>query len=270
MCKSTIGGCFSDLSNQSSSQQKGRHGCVELLSEKERDSCQRNSNGNTKRRRNRHPRSSLLNCCYNDMCNHIDDQHTRSLMNETESFDSLHQISRVEESHLGDSGYGSADVWFKAATIAVPICGAVIVVALIVLAVKMLRAESHSNANHKLGCSYISSNNYHEKNYETSQNLLQKRYVGQGSTPIFFDDPRRYHRAPIVIQNKEMNRTRYNVLGQQQQQQQPAIPAGVHRCFASGCKNTNLEQSSCPEIGYYENGGLIDKRNLTSEFVSNK
>lgn len=47
--------------------------------------------------------------------------------------------------------YTESEVWFRAATIAVPICGAVILLALIGLAVKLLRTESSTNANHKLG-----------------------------------------------------------------------------------------------------------------------
>lgn len=50
-----------------------------------------------------------------------------------------------------DNGYSSADVWFKAATIAVPICGAVILFALIALAIRILRNEAQSSSDYKLG-----------------------------------------------------------------------------------------------------------------------
>lgn len=44
----------------------------------------------------------------------------------------------------------SAEMWFKAATIAVPICGALILVLLIVLAVRLLRADSQHQRASKL------------------------------------------------------------------------------------------------------------------------
>lgn len=50
-----------------------------------------------------------------------------------------------------ENGYNNADVWFKAATIAVPICGAVILFALIALAVRILRNEAQSSPDYKLG-----------------------------------------------------------------------------------------------------------------------
>lgn len=51
-----------------------------------------------------------------------------------------------------ESGYANSDVWFKAATIFVPICGAVILFVLIALAIRLLRAESaYNSADYKLG-----------------------------------------------------------------------------------------------------------------------
>lgn len=44
-------------------------------------------------------------------------------------------------------GYNSNEVWFKAAIIAVPICGVVILFLLIFLAVKILRTDSMSASN---------------------------------------------------------------------------------------------------------------------------
>lgn len=48
-------------------------------------------------------------------------------------------------------GYADSDIWFKAATIAVPICGGVILLVLILLAVKILKAETSDTSVHKLG-----------------------------------------------------------------------------------------------------------------------
>lgn len=39
-------------------------------------------------------------------------------------------------------GYTSAEVWFRAATIAVPICGALILLVLIALAVRILQSDA--------------------------------------------------------------------------------------------------------------------------------
>lgn len=47
--------------------------------------------------------------------------------------------------------YSNSEVWFRAATIAVPICGAVILFVLIALAVKILKSEHQNSAIHKLG-----------------------------------------------------------------------------------------------------------------------
>jgi len=51
------------------------------------------------------------------------------------------------------SGAAAADrlaVWFRAATIAVPICGALILLMLIALAVRILRTDSQIERNSKL------------------------------------------------------------------------------------------------------------------------
>jgi len=47
--------------------------------------------------------------------------------------------------------YSDSEVWFRAATIAVPICGAVILFVLIALAVKILKNENRNSLHHKLG-----------------------------------------------------------------------------------------------------------------------
>lgn len=46
-------------------------------------------------------------------------------------------------------GFTSSDVWFKAAIIAVPICGIVILLVLILLAVHILKTESSLENNYK-------------------------------------------------------------------------------------------------------------------------
>lgn len=47
------------------------------------------------------------------------------------------------------SSFTSSDVWFKAAIIAVPICGVVILLVLILLAIHILKTESSLENNYK-------------------------------------------------------------------------------------------------------------------------
>lgn len=47
--------------------------------------------------------------------------------------------------------YTNSEVWFRAATIAIPVCGFVILMVLVVLALKILRSESRDDPNQKLG-----------------------------------------------------------------------------------------------------------------------
>lgn len=99
---------------------------------------------------------SLIFCCYHDMCNHVDSPQTKNLINNTLLADTLDNSreSRLSQ-HIEDAhqplDYSNSQVWFRAATIAVPVCGAVILFVLIALAVKILRSENQNSVNHKLG-----------------------------------------------------------------------------------------------------------------------
>nr|CAD7575106.1 unnamed protein product [Timema californicum] len=155
MCKSQGGGCFSDLTGYLDVY-KARHGCVEMLERERQQQCHS-------------PRPPLL-CCYKDMCNHVDSPEARLRFNETfivhptEIRTSISPSSAVElnttsalanyatEAGLLNTSEGTRlynsqqsnannEIWFKAATIAVPICGAMILVVLIALAIKILRKE---------------------------------------------------------------------------------------------------------------------------------
>lgn len=136
MCKSAQGTCFSEVVDHSDLS-KTRHGCVELLS---RPSNECITHPNAKARV-----SPSLMCCNEDMCNYID------------KLEIWIQVTKLNESYTGVSGGGNGndgssyfgqdaalrqDVWFKAATIAVPICGIFILILLVVLAVRMLRKDS--------------------------------------------------------------------------------------------------------------------------------
>lgn len=63
-------------------------------------------------------------------------------------------VTRTElydDSQTSTSGNAINDDWFKAATIAVPICGALILFVLIALAVKILKTEGVNDQASKLG-----------------------------------------------------------------------------------------------------------------------
>ncbi|XP_050311123.1 uncharacterized protein LOC126746783 isoform X2 [Anthonomus grandis grandis] len=143
MCKSSSGGCFSDLVNSTkTATYRARHGCIEYLTEAQRYECPiGDKDGQIHRIEGRR---SLMVCCTNDMCNHIDNPTTRSLFNST--LDADVKRNQDQEIYL----YSNSEVWFRAATIAVPICGAVILFVLIALAVKILKSENQNSSN-KLG-----------------------------------------------------------------------------------------------------------------------
>jgi len=209
MCKSSPGGgCFSDLhrrnypNNENNSQYGGRHGCVELLTNKEqRDWCQRYPNENLSRRKSPHLKS-LLHCCYEDLCNHADSRQTKDLINDTlETIQVGHKVAENQ-----DNLYTSADVWFKAATIAVPICGAVILFVLIALAVKLLRTESNHHSNYKLGYPHHPTTcDKSGKEYQIVEKNLNEHYQ-----PF---------RAPI-IKDKNMKNSKFSNSNQEHCQQQ--------------------------------------------------
>lgn len=93
------------------------------------------------------------------MCNHVDSPETKNLINNTILSDLFHQNAddmirnrQTNQRHNQQQFlYSDSEVWFRAATIAVPICGAVILFVLIALAVKILRNESPNSPRHKLG-----------------------------------------------------------------------------------------------------------------------
>ncbi|GLV34195.1 hypothetical protein CBL_00125 [Carabus blaptoides fortunei] len=169
MCKSEGGGCFSEVvdpdqppsfrSPSSADVYKGRHGCLELLQDKDQWAECRNMPSANKATTKGHPRSLLL-CCFKDMCNHIDSPETQTMLNGTLLGSTLmdspnHSLmsSHLEPNMAASPGYNSNEVWFKAAIIAVPICGVVILFLLIFLAVKILRTDTLT-ASSKLGPPY--------------------------------------------------------------------------------------------------------------------
>jgi hypothetical protein len=97
-------------------------------------------------------------------------------------------------------------VWFRAATIAVPVCGAVILFVLIALAIKILRSENQNYTTHKLGTSpyehRMSSQNKYgcDKLERTYDNILKKPQQQKCSYHYPGDDLQRIQ-VPLLIQN---------------------------------------------------------------------
>lgn len=142
MCKSSSGGCYSEVDSMEEPGYRVNHGCIEYLNEPD---CLLNTEEIVQK--NEEPKR-LLVCCTNDLCNHIDNPLTRKLINKSlEESEKKVQQHQHPEIYL----YSDSEVWFRAATIAVPICGAVILFVLIALAVKILKNENRNSLHHKLG-----------------------------------------------------------------------------------------------------------------------
>ncbi|KAG4070101.1 hypothetical protein HA402_013344 [Bradysia odoriphaga] len=208
MCKtarSQSGGCFSEVHN-SNDKSVARHGCMELL----QDDGHQMQCDNSPRKHVKQSSSSfdsLLLCCHDDMCNHdmADNKKLKPNLTSENSDDIFHasgspyndkQLEKQQqypypvnaEVPLSSSDY-SSDIWFKVATIAVPICGAVILFILIVLAIRILKNEGIDSP--KLSGSSCSGNRKppvdyeaygaHEQNIKESP-LLKHSIYGDGTT----------------------------------------------------------------------------------------
>ncbi|CAH1977082.1 unnamed protein product [Acanthoscelides obtectus] len=210
VCKSVKGGCFSDISDQNSNGHKGHHGCIEQLPEEESAKCQTRGgmHERTVIRRKESPRSLFL-CCHHDLCNHVDSPQTKSLLNTTLLSDiSEEQDLRYQNQQETTYLYSDSDVWFRAATIAVPICGAVILFVLIALAVKILKSEHQDSAVHKLGptmyvhhlpqqCKTLKDypDRYDKAAYD---NLLRKDYIPTHHNFLIDESASRAHQQPLL------------------------------------------------------------------------
>uniref|UniRef100_A0A0K8SAD9 BMP and activin membrane-bound inhibitor n=2 Tax=Lygus hesperus TaxID=30085 RepID=A0A0K8SAD9_LYGHE len=131
MCKSKIPGCFSDLQD-SMSFDEAIHGCLDFLPRDKEIMCQNKPGGE-----GLGVKHSLLLCCREDLCNHVD---SVNRMTYNESMRRLRDED-IPNFQRQTPSYSSQEVWFKAATIAVPICGFLILLMLIVLAMKILRTD---------------------------------------------------------------------------------------------------------------------------------
>ncbi|XP_050510550.1 uncharacterized protein LOC126887198 [Diabrotica virgifera virgifera] len=229
MCKSSGGGCFSDVIVPGNDD-KGRHGCLEFLEEKYRCHGKSGINERTTIRRKENSKSHLM-CCHHDMCNHIESPQTLNIINNTLLDDQSAEETEIKYPQRQEPVlYSDSEVWFRAATIAVPICGAVILFVLIALAVKILKSEHQNSVINKLGPAYyvqpIQQKNAKDKcNQEnfhlTYDNLLRKDYIAPPHHNFFCAHAEEYKgqfREPLIqsecstSEDKNINHTRYNLV----------------------------------------------------------
>ncbi|XP_044271902.1 BMP and activin membrane-bound inhibitor homolog [Tribolium madens] len=199
MCLSSEGGCFSsflDHAGHHSKDYRGRHGCLEFLSEENRVVCAAASRDNATKKK------TLTFCCHYDMCNHVDSPQTKDIINNTQQ-ESHATIGNLQQ----PIDYTNSQVWFRAATIAVPVCGAVILFVLIALAVKILRSENQNHATQKLGTSYehhMPSQSKHgcDKLERTYDNILRRSQHQKCLYHQYQGDDLQRIQVPLLIQNK--------------------------------------------------------------------
>ncbi|XP_067907927.1 BMP and activin membrane-bound inhibitor (Xenopus laevis) homolog a [Heterodontus francisci] len=137
MCKSELSACFSRLLDPQNTNSPLTHGCLDTISNSA-------SICHAKRLQNRTGTWPMLECCHEDMCNYRGLQdvlsyprsETSDQGNRYHHDSSKSLITRVQELT------SSKELWFRAAVIAVPIAGGLILVLLIMLALRMLRSEN--------------------------------------------------------------------------------------------------------------------------------
>uniref|UniRef100_A0A8C4X016 BMP and activin membrane-bound inhibitor homolog (Xenopus laevis) b n=2 Tax=Eptatretus burgeri TaxID=7764 RepID=A0A8C4X016_EPTBU len=155
MCKSPAAGCFSRPLRPAVTNSPRTHGCLESLGPSHA-SCQLDT------LENRTEARVLLHCCQEDMCNY-QDAHQQLQLNDgrEELWDSGRWVAetRAEPPARGptveEEDAREQDLWLRAAVIAVPVAGALVLVLLIGLALRLLRSEARRQrlALHRLGCS---------------------------------------------------------------------------------------------------------------------
>lgn len=135
MCKSDLGACFTRVLDPLSANSPLTHGCVDSFSNPVEVCVAKSSDVLS-------GGAPMLECCHEDMCNYRGPGHPRGDTTDhgRPQADSGHRgrdlVTRVTELSSGK------EVWFRAAVIAVPIAGGLILVLLIMLALRMLRSEN--------------------------------------------------------------------------------------------------------------------------------
>lgn len=132
MCKSELNACFTRVLDPLSSSSPLTHGCLDPGSNAAHVCGSRTGQAG----------AAMLECCHEDMCNY---RGLQDLAHPREPTDqgryhpegsSRNLITRVQDLA------SAKEVWFRAAVIAVPIAGGLILVLLIMLALRMLRSEN--------------------------------------------------------------------------------------------------------------------------------
>ncbi|XP_061569602.1 BMP and activin membrane-bound inhibitor (Xenopus laevis) homolog a [Cololabis saira] len=134
MCKSELNACFTKVLDPLNVNSPLTHGCLDPVSDAA-DTC------SSHRAADALTGALMLECCHDDMCNY---RGLHDLAHARDSTDSRYQadgsnrnlVTRVQELA------STKEVWFRAAVIAVPIAGGLILVLLIMLALRMLRSEN--------------------------------------------------------------------------------------------------------------------------------
>ncbi|XP_077480923.1 BMP and activin membrane-bound inhibitor homolog a isoform X2 [Stigmatopora argus] len=135
MCKSELNACFTKVLDPLSSNSPLTHGCLDPIANAG-DVCS-NQRGSDAR-----AGATTLDCCHDDMCNYRglhDLAHARDSTDHgryQQDGSNRNLVTRVQELA------SAKEVWFRAAVIAVPIAGGLILVLLIMLALRMLRSEN--------------------------------------------------------------------------------------------------------------------------------
>nr|XP_020476974.1 BMP and activin membrane-bound inhibitor homolog isoform X3 [Monopterus albus]XP_020476976.1 BMP and activin membrane-bound inhibitor homolog isoform X3 [Monopterus albus] len=136
MCKSELNACFTKVLDPVNTNSPLTHGCLDpIINAAEICSSSRTMDALGA------ASDSTLECCYNDMCNY---RGLHDLAHSRDSTDSRYQPdsnSRNLVTRVQDLA-SAKEVWFRAAVIAVPIAGGLILVLLIMLALRMLRSEN--------------------------------------------------------------------------------------------------------------------------------
>ncbi|KAK1174033.1 hypothetical protein AOXY_G4298 [Acipenser oxyrinchus oxyrinchus] len=137
MCKSELNACFTRLLDPQNTNSPLTHGCLDPTANTA-DVC------HAGRTESRAGASEKLECCHDDMCNYRGlhdvvsyprgDSSDHGTRYQPDSSRNL--LTRVQDLT------SSKELWFRAAVIAVPIAGGLILVLLIMLALRMLRSEN--------------------------------------------------------------------------------------------------------------------------------
>ncbi|XP_029699078.1 BMP and activin membrane-bound inhibitor (Xenopus laevis) homolog a isoform X2 [Takifugu rubripes] len=138
MCKSELNACFTKVLDPLNANSPLTHGCLDPIANAA-DVCSSSS-----RRADTYvgALAATLECCHEDMCNYKglhDLTHTRESADHSRyqpESSNRNLVTRVQELA------SAKEVWFRAAVIAVPIAGGLILVLLIMLALRMLRSEN--------------------------------------------------------------------------------------------------------------------------------